>query len=43
MSAWIDSNRSAKRRKRGRKTAYKRQGRFASNDSDDEEVSETQS
>jgi DNA topoisomerase-3 len=23
MSAWIDSNRSAKRRKRGRKTAYK--------------------
>ena len=26
MSAWIDSNRSAKRRKRGRKTAYKPAG-----------------
>ena len=26
MSAWIDSNRSAKRRRRGRKTAYKLAG-----------------
>ena len=30
MSAWIDSNRSAKRRKRGRKTAYKPTGSVAS-------------
>ena len=29
MSAWIDSNRSAKRRKRGRKTAYKLAGSVA--------------
>jgi len=29
MSAWIDSNRSAKRRKRGRKTAYKFAGSVA--------------
>jgi DNA topoisomerase III len=29
MSAWIDSNRSAKRRKRGRKTAYKPAGSVA--------------
>jgi DNA topoisomerase III len=29
MSAWIDSNRSAKRRKRGRKTAYKLPGSVA--------------
>ena len=29
MSAWIDSNRSAKRRKRGRKTAYKPAGSAA--------------
>jgi DNA topoisomerase-3 len=29
MSAWIDSNRSAKRRKRGRKTAYKATGSVA--------------
>ena len=29
MSAWIDSNRSAKHRKRGRKTAYKRAGSVA--------------
>ena len=29
MSAWIDSNRSAKRRKRGRKTAYKLGGSVA--------------
>jgi DNA topoisomerase-3 len=29
MSAWIDSNRSAKRRKRGRKTAYNRAGSVA--------------
>src|ERR1700694_4598184 len=29
MSAWIDSNRSAKRRKRGRKTAYKPVGSVA--------------
>jgi DNA topoisomerase-3 len=29
MSAWIDSNRSAKRRKRGRKTAYKPEGSVA--------------
>ena len=29
MSAWIDSNRSAKRRKRGRKTAYKLPGSLA--------------
>ena len=29
MSAWIDSNRSAKRRKRGRKTAYKTAGSAA--------------
>ena len=30
MSAWINSNRSAKRRKRGRKTAYKLAGSVAS-------------
>jgi DNA topoisomerase III len=29
MSAWIDANRSAKRRKRGRKTAYKPAGSVA--------------
>src|SRR4029077_11293271 len=29
MSAWIDSNRSAKRRRRGRKTAYKPAGSVA--------------
>ena len=29
MSAWIDSNRSAKRRSRGRKTAYKPAGPVA--------------
>jgi len=29
MSAWIDSNRSAKRRKRGRKAAYKFAGSVA--------------
>jgi DNA topoisomerase-3 len=29
MSAWIDSNRSARRRKRGRKTAYKLEGSVA--------------
>src|SRR6202048_4562786 len=29
MSAWIDSNRSSKRRKRGRKTAYKPAGSVA--------------
>src|ERR1700693_662281 len=29
MSAWIDSNRSAKRRKRGQKTAYKPAGAVA--------------
>ena len=43
MSAWIKSNRSAKRRKRGRKTAYKpAEISCASIDGDDEEVSETQ-
>ena len=31
MSAWINSNRSAKRRKRGRKTAYKLQGQLRLN------------
>ena len=29
MSAWIDSNRGTKRRKRGRKTAYKPMGSIA--------------
>jgi DNA topoisomerase-3 len=29
MSAWIDSNRGTKRRKRGRKTAYKPDGSAA--------------
>ena len=44
MSAWIDSNRSAKRRRRGRKTAFRAGGiGCASIDGDDEEVSETQS
>jgi hypothetical protein len=40
MSAWIDSNRDTKRRRRGRKPAYKP---AASIGEADEEVSETQS
>ena len=44
MSAWIDSNRGTKRRRRGRKTAYKPAGSVcASIGGADKEVSETQS
>ena len=35
MSAWIDSNRSAKRRKRSRKTAYKLPGSVAPRSTED--------
>jgi DNA topoisomerase-3 len=38
MSEWIDSNRSAKRRKRGRKTAYKATGSVAPTMSFEDEV-----
>ena len=45
VSAWIDSNRSGKLGKRGRKSGYKLASRVdrGSIDGDDEEVSETQS